>query len=89
MTAKKKPAQTREDMDRFILSNLRTGSVPELSPAAIDDLRYFESKAMAGAAIKFDALYAWMEKNHGLTLKQGGLYTACTKAGIMPWWSRK
>jgi hypothetical protein len=76
-------------MDRFIQSNLRVGILPELTDAAIDDLRYFESKAMSGQAIKFDALYAWMEKNHGLTLKKGGLYTACTKAGIMPWWSRR
>lgn len=89
MVAKKKAVQSREDMDRFIQSNLRVGILPELTDAAIDDLRYFESKAMGGQAIKFDALQTWMEKNHGLKVGQRGLYTMMIKAGLMPWWAKK
>jgi len=88
MVAKKKAVQSREDMDRFILSNLRVGMIPEPSEAAIDDLRYFETKASEGSAIRFDALATWMFKNHGIKIGKAGMHTLCTKNGITPWWSR-
>jgi hypothetical protein len=89
MTAKKKAVQSREDLDRLILSNLRTGIVPEPTAAAIDDLRYFEKRAAEGAPIKFDALANYMQEKHGLRLGQSGMHTLCTRQGIKPWWAKK
>lgn len=72
----------------FLHENRARNILYELTPEAIDDLRYFADNKVDGQPITFDGLRKWMREKHGIDAGRQGMSNYMKKAGRDPWWKK-
>lgn len=58
----------------------------ELPAKAVEDLKYFATRASEGRPITVEALLAWMREHYGIEIGRSRLATLARTKGITPWW---
>lgn len=80
---------SREELDKFLMQNVKKNVDVNLPPEAVADLKYFAEKAKAGMPIRPDALRQWIADKHSIDMGGNTLHNAATRAGVTPWWAKK
>jgi hypothetical protein len=61
----------------------------QLSPAALDDVRYFAKRAAEGRPLTIRAFERWLNEKHQLKIGRERLAKLCLDHDIKPWWATR
>jgi hypothetical protein len=79
----------RDLREMFVESHQMRKAPAALTPAALEDLKYFEKRAKEGAPIRLESLLDWLKQHHGMVMGRVVLYKLMTNAGLTPWWAQR